>query len=88
MTDRYSSNPGPRILDDIGRLMTDAAGVAQSVGREIDNIAKSQAERLLRDMDVVTREEFDAVRAMAIAARDENERLAQRLAELEAKLNG
>jgi BMFP domain-containing protein YqiC len=88
MTDRFSSNPGPRILDDIGRLMTDAAGVAQSVGREIDNIAKSQAERLLRDMDVVTREEFEAVRSMAIAARDENERLSQRIAALEAKLNG
>ena len=77
---------GPRILDDLARLMTDAAGVAQGVRREVETIAKSQLERLLSTMDVVTREEFEAVRDMAILAREENEKLAKRIAELEEKL--
>jgi BMFP domain-containing protein YqiC len=77
---------GPRIFDDLAKLMTDAAGVAQGVRREVETIAKSQIERLLSTMDVVTREEFEAVREMAILARDENEKLAKRIAELEAKL--
>jgi BMFP domain-containing protein YqiC len=77
---------GPRIFDDLAKLMTDAAGVAQGVRREVETIAKSQIERLLSTMDVVTREEFEAVREMAILARDENEKLARRIAELEAKL--
>ncbi len=73
-----------RILDDLGRLMTDAAGVASGVRREIDGIVKSQIERLLRDADVVTREEFEAVREMAVLAREENEVLKARLDVLEA----
>ncbi|MFM9976347.1 MAG: accessory factor UbiK family protein [Beijerinckiaceae bacterium] len=73
-----------RILDDLGRLMTDAAGVASGVRREIDGIVKSQIERLLRDADVVTREEFEAVREMAVLAREENEALKARLDVLEA----
>ena len=77
---------GPRIFDDLAKLMTDAAGVAQGVRREVETIAKSQVERLLSTMDVVTREEFEAVREMAILARDENEKLARRIADLEAKL--
>jgi BMFP domain-containing protein YqiC len=77
---------GPRIFDDLAKLMTDAAGVAQGVRREVETIAKSQIERLLSTMDVVTREEFEAVREMAILARDENEKLARRIADLEAKL--
>jgi len=77
---------GPRIFDDLAKLMTDAAGVAQGVRREVETIAKSQIERLLSTMDVVTREEFEAVREMAILARDENEKLAKRIADLEAKL--
>jgi BMFP domain-containing protein YqiC len=77
---------GPRIFDDLAKLMTDAAGVAQGVRREVETIAKSQIERLLSTMDVATREEFEAVREMAILARDENEKLAKRIAELEAKL--
>ena len=72
-----------RILDDLGRLMTDAAGVASGVRREIDGIVKSQIERLLRDVDVVTREEFEAVREMAVLAREENEALKARIAALE-----
>lgn len=77
---------GPRIFDDLAKLMTDAAGVANGVRREVETIAKTQMERLLSTMDVVTREEFEAVREMAILARDENEKLAARIAELEAKL--
>lgn len=77
---------GPRIFDDLAKLMTDAAGVAQGVRREVETIAKSQIERLLSSMDVVTREEFEAVREMALLAREENDRLAQRIAELEKKL--
>ena len=78
--------PHQRILDDIARLATDAAGAAQGVRREVETAVKSQIERLLRDMDVVTREEFEAVREMALIAREENERLAARLAVLEARL--
>ncbi|MEN5081334.1 accessory factor UbiK family protein [Bosea sp. TWI1241] len=74
-----------RILDDIARLATDAAGAAQGVRREVETVVKTQIERLLRDMDVVTREEFEAVREMALLAREENDRLAARLAALEAK---
>ena len=74
-----------RILDDIARLATDAAGAAQGVRREVETVVKTQIERLLRDMDVVTREEFEAVREMALLAREENDKLAARLAALEGK---
>lgn len=73
-----------RILDDIARLATDAAGAAQGVRREVETVIKTQIERLLRDLDVVTREEFEAVREMALLAREENDKLAARLAALEA----
>lgn len=76
-----------RILDDIARLATDAAGAAQGVRREVETVVKTQIERLLRDLDVVTREEFEAVREMALLAREENEKLAARLAALEAGQN-
>ncbi len=75
-----------RILDEFARLATDAVGVAQGVRREAETVLRSQAEKLLAGMDVVTREEFEAVREMAVAARDENDRLAARLAQLEARL--
>lgn len=75
-----------RIFDDIARLVTDAAGMAQGARREVEAVARAQMERMLRTMDIVTREEFETVREMAIAARDENDRLAARLAVLEAKL--
>ncbi|MGO4173328.1 accessory factor UbiK family protein [Bosea sp. TAF32] len=79
-------NPGNRILDDIARLATDAAGAAQGVRREVETVVKTQIERLLRDLDVVTREEFEAVREMALIAREENDKLAARLTALEEKL--
>lgn len=75
-----------RFFDEMARLMNDAAGVAEGVRREFQTLFQSQAERILRDMDVVTREEFEAVKEMAAKAREENERLAARLAEVEKKL--
>jgi len=78
--------PPTRLFDELSRVMTGAVGIAQGVQKEADSFARSQIERILRDADFVTREEFEAVRAMAIAARDENERLAARLAALEAAI--
>lgn len=75
-----------RLLDEISRLMNDAAGVAQGLKREVDTVVRTQAERLLRDLDLVKREEFEAVKDMARLAREENEALRQRLDELEARL--
>ena len=72
--------------DQFARLMNDAAGVAQGVRREVDTVVRSQAERILQDMDVVHREEFEAVKEMARLAREENEALKTRIAALEAKL--
>ncbi len=80
------SSSSSRILDDLGRLMTDAAGVATGVRKEVDGIIKSQIERLLRDADVVTREEFEAIREMAVLAREENTALRARIDHLEASL--
>jgi BMFP domain-containing protein YqiC len=83
----HAMNNGPnRILDEFAKLMTDAAGAAQGVRREVETAFRGQAERILNQMDVVQREEFEAVRDMAIKARAENEKLAARIAELEAKL--
>jgi BMFP domain-containing protein YqiC len=75
-----------RMFDDISRLMSDAADMAQGVRREAESLAKAQVERLLASMDIVSREEFEAVKAMAIKARDENERLEKRILALEAPL--
>lgn len=80
------SSSSSRILDDLGRLMTDAAGVATGMRKEVDGIVKSQIERLLRDADVVTREEFEAIREMAVLAREENTALRARIEHLEASL--
>jgi BMFP domain-containing protein YqiC len=75
-----------RFFDEIGRLMNDAAGAAQGVKREVDTVVRNQAERILRDLDIVKREEFEAVKDMARLAREENEALKARIAALEAKL--
>jgi BMFP domain-containing protein YqiC len=75
-----------RFFDEIGRLMNDAAGAAQGVKREVDAVVRNQAERILRDLDVVKREEFEAVKDMSRLAREENEMLKARIAVLEAKL--
>ena len=75
-----------RLFDDLSRLMTDAAGLADGARREAQTFARSQMERVMSGMDMVGREEFEAVKEMAARARDENEKLAQRIAALEAKL--
>ena len=75
-----------RFFDEMARLMNDAAGVAQGVRREFDTLFRSQAERILRDLDVVQREEFEAVKEMAGKAREENERLSARIAALESEI--
>jgi|TARA_B110000908_G_scaffold121530_1_gene142486 BMFP domain-containing protein YqiC len=74
-----------KIFDDISQLMTNAMGVAQGAKDEADTALKSLVDRWLADRDFVTREEFDAVRAMAQKAREENEALKTRLDALEAK---
>ena len=75
-----------RFLDEMARLMNDAAGVASGVRREFDTVLRNQADRILRDLDVVKREEFEAVKEMARLAREENETLKARNAALEARL--
>jgi BMFP domain-containing protein YqiC len=75
-----------RFLDEFAKLMTDAAGAADGLRREAEQLFKSQGERFLREMDVVRREEFEAVKAMAEKARAENERLEARIVVLETQL--
>lgn len=75
-----------RVFDEFARLMTDAAGVAQGVRREAETALRSQMERFVADLDLVKREDFEIVREMVSIARAENEKLAARVAELEAKL--
>src|SRR5690349_24961003 len=77
-----------RFFDEVARLMNDAAGVAQGVRREFETLFRGQAERILRELDVVQREEFEAVKEMARLAREENEALKLRVAALEAALGG
>jgi BMFP domain-containing protein YqiC len=80
------TNGSNRLLDDLAKLMTDAAGAAQGVRREVETAFRAQAERLLNSMEVVQREEFDAVRDMAVKARAENKALAARIDALEARI--
>jgi len=76
-----------RLLDDLARVATGALGVAAGMRGEIEARLRDQFERILARMDLVTREEFDAVKAMAAKARVEQERLEDRLAALEVKLS-
>lgn len=76
---------GPnRLFDDFAKLMTDAAGMAQGARREVETAFRAQAERFLSDMDLVTKEEHEAVKDMAVRALDRVEELEARLAALEA----
>lgn len=75
-----------KLFDDFAKLMTEAAGAAEGVKRETETLIRAQAEKFLRDMNVVTREDFEAVREMAQKARQENEALGVRIAALEAAL--
>ena len=75
-----------RFFDELGKLITDAAGAADGVRKEIEGIVRAQAERVLNGLDIVQREEFEAVKAMAQKAREENERLSERITALEAAI--
>ena len=77
-----------KFFDDMSQLMTNAMGVAQGAKTEAETAMKGLVDRWMADRDFVTREEFDAVRAMAVKAREENAALEARLAVLEAKLAG
>lgn len=77
-----------RLLDDLARLATGAMGAAAGLTQELQAFWRQQLERIVADMDLVPREEFEAVKAMAQKARMEQEALAARLAELEARLAG
>jgi len=72
-----------RLLDDVSKLATSAAGLVQGAGREAEMLLRQRLERILDRMDLVTREEFDVVKEMAMQARMENELLAKRLTVLE-----
>ena len=80
------TQPTGRFFDELGKLITDAAGAAEGVRKEIETVVRGQAERVLRDLDVVQREEFEAVKAMAQKAREENEALKAKIAALEAAI--
>jgi BMFP domain-containing protein YqiC len=75
-----------RILDEIARMVTDATGAAQGLRREAETVVKSQIERLIKDMDVASREEVEVLRDLLGVAREENRALAARLAALEARV--
>ena len=76
---------GSRIFDDLGRLMNDAAGVADGVRREVETLVKSQAQRIVADMDLVKREDFDALRELVQAQVEEIAQLKAELAALKPK---
>ena len=80
-----TQHSGP-FFDGMARLMTDAMGVAEGVRKEVDSATRAQAERFLNMMDVVRRDEVETIKAIAIAAREENELLRQRIAQLEARV--
>ncbi|MBX2804696.1 MAG: accessory factor UbiK family protein [Hyphomicrobiales bacterium] len=73
-----------RFFDDFAKLMTDAAGAAQSAKQDAETFFRSQSEKVLRDLDVIQREEFEAVKAMTVKALEENEALKKRIEALEA----
>jgi BMFP domain-containing protein YqiC len=80
------TTPTGRFFDELAKVFSTAAGAAQNVRTEIDNVIRTQAERVLNDLNVVQREEFDAVRDLAAKARSETERLERRIADLEAEI--
>ena len=78
---------GPnKIFDDFAKLMTDAAGAAQGLRREAETVFQAQAEKFMASMDMVQREEFEAMKEAALAAKAEAEALAGRVEDLEARI--
>lgn len=75
-----------KFFDELAKLMGNAATAAQGVRKEVDTLVQGQVERVLNNLNVVKREEFDVVKEMAAKARSENEELAKRIADLEARL--
>ncbi len=75
-----------RILDDLAKVAGGAASTLTGVKSEIENLVRQQLQRLLNDVDLVTREEFDAIKAVAVKAREEQEKLEARVQELEVQL--
>lgn len=75
-----------RLLDELAKMATNAAGAARGLQQEVEALMRGQAERLLSQMDLVNRDAFEAVKAMAVKAREENETLAARVAALEAEI--
>ncbi len=75
-----------KMFDDLSKLMTNAAGVAQGMREEAETLVRDRFERFVADSDLVTREEFDATRDMAQKAREENESLRAELADVVARL--
>lgn len=80
--------PSNRLFDEFARLATDAAGAAQGVRREAETVFKAQIERLIRDMDIASREEVDVLRDLVSALRSQNDTLAARVAVLEGRAAG
>ncbi|MCJ2061528.1 accessory factor UbiK family protein [Methylobacterium sp. J-088] len=77
--------PSNRLFDDLARLMTDAAGAAQGVRREAETVARAQLERVIRDLDIASREELDVLRDLVTSLQTQNTALTARVAALEAK---
>ena len=78
---------GNRFFDDMGKLMTDAMGMANGMREEMQTMVRNQMKSFMQGMDLVSREEFDVVKAMAERAREENEALKARIDALESKVN-
>ena len=76
-----------RMFDELAKFMSNAAGAAQGMRKEIDHMVQTQVERVLNNLNVVRREDFEVVRDMAEKARTQNTELAARLSELEKKLH-
>lgn len=84
-----TGSQGPnRVFDEFAKFMTDAAGMAQGARREVETVFKSQAERFLSEMDLVQRDEFEAVKEMASKARLENDELRAEIEALKAQMGG
>ena len=76
-----------KIFDDVAKVANSAAGVFSGFKGEIEGLVKDRIERMMVEMDLITREEFDAVQAMAAKARQEQEKLAERVEALEAEVS-